>query len=114
MANPAFEPCMVSVGGNHQTRQGYRARCGHCPTEETLAFNSVTTQGRGYDPNAIEQMVIRKFEKHGWKIGKTPSRASLPEMFYRHQGCRQTQGQGYEQQGRSNAEFYHRYIVPDG
>lgn len=79
MPYAAFEVCMVPAGDDHRPHRGVRVKCGHCPTEETIAIN--TSKGHGGDDEVVERMVAQKFERHGWKIGKTPPQHRCPRCF---------------------------------
>lgn len=77
MSYSAFEICTVQISDH--PKRGVRAKCGHCPYEEAIAIN--TMKGHGDDDDINERMVIRKFENHGWKIGKTAPAHRCPSCY---------------------------------
>jgi len=77
-ASDLFDVCSIFVD-NHPKR-GVRISCGYCKNREEQQFNTVKT-GAGHDDDVIERLVMRKFEKTGWKIGKTATQHRCPSCF---------------------------------
>jgi hypothetical protein len=77
MAYVAFEVCTVPVGGH--PKRGAKAKCGYCDRSESIQVNTVRSHGD--DDEQVERSVANKFEKLGWKIGKTSSQHRCPGCF---------------------------------
>jgi len=77
MAYAALEICTVDVSG--QPRRGARAVCGHCQVAQSLPVN--TSRSHGNDDEITERFANSKFEKLGWKIGRSPHQNRCPECF---------------------------------
>ena len=77
MGYVAFEICQVPVGG--QQKRGAKAKCGHCEKTESIHIN--TSKSHGDDDEQVERNVIHKFEKLGWKIGKTATQHRCPGCY---------------------------------
>ncbi len=77
LINSVFEVCSIPIEG--QPRRGVKIKCGHCNNEEAMSSN--TTKGRGDDSEQVQRMITSKFEKHGWKVGKTPAQNRCPSCF---------------------------------
>ena len=72
-----FEVCSIPIDG--QPKRGVKIKCGHCDNEEAISVNYMKT--RGDDDDVIERQIAHKFEKHGWKVGRTPSQHRCPACF---------------------------------
>ena len=73
-----FDVCSVTVAGQH--KRGARMHCGHCDETGVTAVNTLKN-GTGDDDEVLERMVLARFEKLGWKIGKDASRHRCPKCF---------------------------------
>ena len=91
----AFETCTIPVGDDHRPHRGIRAKCAHCLFEEVIAVNSVQSHGRGFDDEVVERMVTQKFEKHGWKIGKTAPHHRCPKCFIAIKSAAKRKGEAH-------------------
>jgi hypothetical protein len=80
MTYTLFESCPTIVCG--QTKGGASITCGYhnCRKVEVIAVNKVKRHGED-DAEIIERMVANKFERLGWKVGKTPKQHLCPECF---------------------------------
>jgi hypothetical protein len=79
MSYDALEVCTVpDVTGTGRIR-GARARCHHCGTNEAIHVN--TNKNHGDEGRIAERNVALKFERMGWKIGKTPAQNLCPQCF---------------------------------
>jgi len=77
MAYVAFEVCTVPVGGH--PKRGAKAKCGYCDRTESIQVNTVRSHGD--DDEQVERKVADKFERLGWKIGKSTSQHRCPSCF---------------------------------
>jgi hypothetical protein len=77
MAYVAFEICTVPVGGLQ--KRGVKAKCGYC--DRTESFHVNTAKSHGNDDDTQERNIAIKFEKLGWKIGKTATQHRCPSCF---------------------------------
>jgi len=73
----AFEVCTVPVGGLQ--KRGVKAKCGYC--DRTESFHVNTARSHGDDDDHVERNIAAKFEKLGWKIGKTAVQHRCPSCF---------------------------------
>jgi hypothetical protein len=80
IASAAIEPCRVMICG--QTKRGMRTVCGNpnCGKGQELPINTVRNNG-GDDSEMIWKLMVNKFERIGWKIGKTPSQNRCPQCY---------------------------------
>lgn len=77
MAYTALEICSVDVSGT--ARRGAKATCGHCGITQSLPVN--TMRSHGDDDTLHDKHANSKFERVGWKIGRSPHQNRCPECF---------------------------------
>ena len=78
MSSAAFELCSVQIDGAF--RRIAKAKCGYCRTIQTI-FNNTQAKTSGYDDDIIERRVVQKFERLGWKIGKSADQHRCPACY---------------------------------
>jgi hypothetical protein len=80
MSYALFDTCQV-VAGDRKVR-GARISCGYCSNSDEINVNTFST-GPGGDDDVIERHVSTKFEKLGWKLGKTKFKHACPKCLPR-------------------------------
>lgn len=84
MSYALFDTCQV-IAGDKKVR-GARISCGYCSNSADINVNTQAT-GHGSDDEVMERHVSAKFEKIGWKLGKTKFKTRLPEVSPSIQGA---------------------------
>jgi hypothetical protein len=80
MSYALFDTCQV-IAGDKKVR-GARISCGYCSNSADTNVNTFST-GPGCDDDVIERHVSTKFEKLGWKLGKTKFKHACPKCLPR-------------------------------
>jgi len=57
-----------------------KATCGHCNKSQVIS-NNTQSKSSGYDDDIIERSIASKFERHGWKVGKSTTQHRCPSCF---------------------------------
>lgn len=88
-----FAPISLVSGG--MRRRGYQICCSKCGKSDTVRCNTLK-HGGGDDNENLEQLLVRKFKRLGWRIGTSSSRDLCMKCALNHPALKLVEGSGME------------------